>query len=269
LLVGKNGLNFMKSMFTNMDMKALKKQMGELLTKNKLTKAEAETLIKASIEYETKEAMVASLKTIRADLVKQMTEILKMGGKAALQSSSQVAKQSLKDMFKASFTKSLSGFKQAMLAVMGETGTEYVNNLFGNFVDNLIKGAIKEAINGPSEGIPFGVTPQQGKASARLPKLIMSGGKWGSRTVTITFWNVGSMAGVKYGLATIAQTGASLPGFPDESNKATFSGGPNGVLTISGFKVQLVGGKYFEWTHPYDKSKLRIPVQTSGMFSGW
>lgn len=147
-LLGKDGLTFIKTAVANMDKQALKKEMAELLTKNKLTQAEVETLIKASIEYEAKEAVTASLKAIRADLVKQMTELLKKGGTEGLKASSEGIKQSLDDLLKASFEKNMGGFKQAMLKVMGETGTDYMDNLIGSWVDDYLKGVIKDVIEG-------------------------------------------------------------------------------------------------------------------------
>lgn len=145
-LLGKDGLTFIKTVIANTDKQALKREMAELLTKNKLTQAEVETLIKASVEYEAKEAVTASLKSMRADLVKQMTEILKKGGADALKASSEGIKQSLDDLLKASFAKNMGGFKQAMLKVMGETGTDYMDNLIGSWVDDYLKGLIKDVV---------------------------------------------------------------------------------------------------------------------------
>jgi hypothetical protein len=146
-LLGTDGVQFVKTMLNNVDKRKLTAEMAELLTKSKLTKAEVETLIKASIEYETKEAVNATLKVFRADLVKQMEELVKKGGTNALKSSADVLESSLKDLLKESFEANLGEFKRAMLKVMGETGTDYIDNLVGSWVDDFLKATIKDYLD--------------------------------------------------------------------------------------------------------------------------
>lgn len=116
--------------------------------------------------------------------------------------------------------------------------------LIGLFGFILVSPAL--AISWPPE-----VKPEQGKASWRTPvKDTYDGHILGENYTEVLFWNVGSVSNDPNHAKVSWQndcTNSTVPGCGGGGTTwGTFSGGPNGTLTISGYEYKLHDGKYFE-----------------------
>lgn len=119
---------------------------------------------------------------------------------------------------------------------------------------------------------PPEVKPEQGRASARTQDIVSVGGHFGAATVNITFWNVGEQGGGNYGKASVTITNSDLidnSRVPDTTFQGSFSGGPDGVITLEGpaskIKLSLIDGANFEIT--YTGKTTLIPLENPEIFS--
>src|SRR3989344_1332940 len=122
-----------------------------------------------------------------------------------------------------------------------------LKKLFLSLLFLLITTSLVQAVGWPPE-----VKPEQGKASGTIGI-----GDDDKLNVTIDFWNVGTAGGGDYGKAIVdlgctqKTVGDGWECVADDSPPAigTFSGGPNGEITIDGeTSIQLVNGQYFKST---------------------
>jgi hypothetical protein len=175
LLAGRQGLNFLRGVANNGSKKAILKEMAELLGKKTLTSAQVTALIRNSIELEAREALAASLRQARSQILAEMGRILRSGGKAALSESLDGIKGSLDDLLRASFTKNLSGLRAAINKIGGETAKDYMDNLIGSWADDLIKGAVKDIMtSAPKPAEVNGAWAGTMKITAVNPRLLDS-----------------------------------------------------------------------------------------------
>lgn len=150
-LVGAQGLNIINTLGNNAEKKVVLQQIGSILANNKFTKQEMLAMVSNSLELEAKEATARSLSAMRAQLTAQMTQILKEGGEAALQSSRQEFTDNLADLLKKSFARNMQGYLEAIKTVVGESSKDYFDNLIGGWVDGFLSGLIKDVLAGPPE----------------------------------------------------------------------------------------------------------------------
>lgn len=98
---------------------------------------------------------------------------------------------------------------------------------------------------------PPEVRPEQGKAwNKREVHDTYDGRVLGESYREMTFWNVGQVSGnSEYAkvILTADCSKSTTPGcIAGDPMEGIFSGGPNGVITISGYEFKLHDGKYFE-----------------------
>lgn len=154
MLAGQEGLNFLRSLANNRSKKAIIAEMAELLGKKALSSGEVTALIRNSAELEARQALTATLREARKNVLAEMGRILKEGGRTALTESLQGIKGQLDDLFRASFERNLGGIRQALNTAGGATARDYLDNLIGSWADDLIKGAVKDIMTSapqPSE----------------------------------------------------------------------------------------------------------------------
>ncbi|KKS98062.1 MAG: hypothetical protein UV73_C0003G0004 [Candidatus Gottesmanbacteria bacterium GW2011_GWA2_43_14] len=100
--------------------------------------------------------------------------------------------------------------------------------------------------------LPKGVKPEQGKAWNLAPVPDSFTGEIIGDTYTeLSFWNVGQLSGDPvYSKAAVSNNCAksTTPGCGEGAPlEGTFSGGPDGVITIESYEYKLKEGKYFEF----------------------
>lgn len=98
---------------------------------------------------------------------------------------------------------------------------------------------------------PPEVKPEQGKASWKTPVPASYDGRiLGESYTEVLFWNVGAVSvDPAHAKASVTNDCAksTVPGCSGGGTTwGTFSGGPNGTLTISGYEYKLHDGQYFE-----------------------
>lgn len=100
-------------------------------------------------------------------------------------------------------------------------------------------------------GWPPEVKPEQGKASWRTPVPDSYDGHiLGESYTEVLFWNVGAVSNDPAHAKVLWNNDCARSTVPGCSGggiiEGTFSGGPNGIITISGYEYKLHDGKYFE-----------------------
>src|SRR3989338_8067753 len=100
--------------------------------------------------------------------------------------------------------------------------------------------------------LPKGVKPEQGKAwnLAPVPDSF-TGEILGDSYTELSFWNVGQLSGDPIYSKAVVSADCAKSTTPGCSTGApmegTFSGGPDGVITIENHEYKLKEGKYFEY----------------------
>lgn len=121
-----------------------------------------------------------------------------------------------------------------------------------------------------ADNLPSGIKPQQGIASGRVQNAVSSGDHFGATTVKITFWNVGELGGSNYGKASVTTMNSDLIDnirVQETTIQGSFSGGPDGVITLEGSKakLRLIKGANVEIT--YNGKTTLIPLENPEIFS--
>jgi len=107
------------------------------------------------------------------------------------------------------------------------------------------------------------IQPEQGRAGWKTPVTDSYDGRvLGERYTEITFWNVGTMSkDPTYAKASLTNdcTKSTVPGCSGGGTvEGTFSGGPNGIMTISGYEYKLHDGQYFETSSGGNTFKFNV-----------
>ncbi|MBP7058323.1 hypothetical protein KBB06_03235 [Candidatus Gracilibacteria bacterium] len=173
-LFGEKGINFLGKLLNSSDIKALKGMTAELLTKTKLTPSEVNKLLSNALNIECKEALQEELKLIGKNLNDKFMKMLKGGASTVLENSTTGAKEEFKIFVEKQFENSIKGYKDALIQVLGEGYTSYIDNLIANKADDVLKETIKDYIDkGKIPGIKS------------APELSVIAGKWNSGTMVI------------------------------------------------------------------------------------
>ena len=110
---------------------------------------------------------------------------------------------------------------------------------------------------------PPEVKPEQGRAGWKTPVHDSYDGRvLGERYTEVLFWNVGARS-ADPAHAKVLWTNdcakSTVPGCSGGGTiEGTFSGGPNGIMTISGYEYTLHDGKYFEGVSGKDTFKFNV-----------
>ncbi len=139
--------NFLKVMGNKLEQGQLKAMTAEILKNAKLTPNQVLSLISNSLEMEGKAAIAAELKAISAEMNERFGALVKDGLKTILANLKTVPGKSYSKWVSTAFEDSLKGFKDAMIARLGEGYKEYIDNLVAAQMNRLIKTAIKEYVD--------------------------------------------------------------------------------------------------------------------------
>lgn len=174
-LFGEGGLNLLEHAVSNGELKNLKGITADILKNTKLTPGEVEKLISNSIEIESEKAIQRELAQISGKLDQEFGKLLKGGAVTVGENATAGTEKAFRDFVLTEFEHSLSGYKDALKAVLGEDATAYIDNLIASKVDDVIKGMVKDYIDkGSIPGIKT------------FPDLKDLAGKWDGGQMTIT-----------------------------------------------------------------------------------
>jgi hypothetical protein len=134
-------------MAKNLETNQLKALTADILKNAKLTPTQVFSLISTSLEMEGKEAVVAELKVMSKELTQKFADMIKQGVKGIYGNMTDDAAKSFKEFVKLNMEHSLQGYKEALLKTLGESYTDYIDNLVASKIDDLIKAAIKAYID--------------------------------------------------------------------------------------------------------------------------
>lgn len=135
-LVGRQGINYLATLMG----RAEKKELMQLAGK------EGAELVNNSATLEVVEGTLKMLGEARTQTYKEMGAILKGGGATLKQNVVQGTKESLEDLFTKKFEKNLSGLMEAFKTGAGKTPAEFLDNLIGSGLDDLIKAEAKDFV---------------------------------------------------------------------------------------------------------------------------
>ena len=131
--------NFIEAVMSEKLRRQITKESAELLSKKLLTKEAAAKLINNSISLEFREKLLKSLANSRAQMINELKQIMATGGKALLNNMRGEGASSLESMLLTKFDKSLKGVLESIAKAVGDNPTEYLDNIIGEVVDDLIK----------------------------------------------------------------------------------------------------------------------------------
>jgi hypothetical protein len=174
-LFGEGGINLLEHAVSNSELKDLKAITADILKNTKLTPGEVEKLISNSIEVEAEEAIQKELIQASSKIDEEFVKLLKNGASTSYKNGTEVSVKAYREFVEKSFETSLSGVKDAIKTVLGEDAKSYLDNLFANKFDDLIKGIVKDHIG--KELIP---------GIKIIPDLKDLAGKWDQGTMVIT-----------------------------------------------------------------------------------
>ena len=147
VLAGKAAFTYVGESTFQKDIAKYLKEQGELLAKRKLSWQDVGRLETLTTNIEIFQGVVGDIKKWRQGILKEMGDILKAGGSATLKQMKETAKESLEEILKDAYTRSLSGYLEAVKKVVGTSGTEYIDNLVGNVVDSWVKQQAQAAVD--------------------------------------------------------------------------------------------------------------------------
>ena len=172
---------FLRSMGNKLEQGQLKAITAEILQSTKLTPNQVLSLISNSLEMEGKEAIAAEIKAVSASLDEKFVGLMKEGINTVLRNASTVPGASYEKWVKTAFENSMKGLKDAMIARLGSSYTDYIDNILAAKMNGWIKTAIKMYIdavgfdgiyskNFPADKItiPVKVTVENGMLSGGL-----------------------------------------------------------------------------------------------------
>jgi len=142
--------NYLKMMGNKLESGEIKAITAQILQKTKLSSREILTLISNSLELEGKEAVAAELRVLNTEINQKFRQLIKDGLKGILKNakgSAETVANNYKDFVQKAFESSLTGYKNALIQVLGNGYEDYIDNLITGKLDDLIKGAIKNYID--------------------------------------------------------------------------------------------------------------------------
>lgn len=165
--LGTKGLNFLDRVAKNADLAKLKDVSASLLSKKKLTPGEIQKLISNAAKIEADEALKQSLLAVNEAVNKEFIDLIAKAGATLKSNATAGVKQSYKEFTQEVFKESLQGYKEALVKVLGNGFSEYVDNLVANKADDMFKVMVKEYVDRElietGKGSPKG--PPKGKGN--------------------------------------------------------------------------------------------------------
>lgn len=146
-ILGQKGLNFLDRVAKNADLAKLRDIGASLLSKNKLTPRDIKKLISNAGKIETNEALKQSLLAANEAVNKKFTDLIAKAGQTLKDNASSGLTQSYKEFTQQAFKESLEGYKSALVTVLGNGFSEYVDNLVANKADDMFKLMVKEYVD--------------------------------------------------------------------------------------------------------------------------
>lgn len=160
---------FLKMMGNKLEQGELKAMTAEILKNSKLTANQVLSLISNSLEMEGKEAIAVELKAISSEMNSRFAALLKDGLKTIATNIKTVPGTTYEKWVQTAFEDSIKGFKDAMIARLGNNYKDYIDNLVAAQMNKLIKTAVKEWVDAQT-----------------APLLKDLAGKWDSGSMVIT-----------------------------------------------------------------------------------
>ena len=145
--LGKKGLNFLERVAKNADLGKLKEVGASLLSKKNLTPGNIKKLINNAAKIEADEALKQSLLAVNEAVNKEFLELIAKAGATLKSNATAGVKQSYKEFTQEVFKESLQGYKDALVKVLGDGFSEYVDNLVANKADDMFKVMVKEYVD--------------------------------------------------------------------------------------------------------------------------
>jgi len=145
--LGKKGLNFLERVAKNADLGKLKDVGASLLSKKKLTPGDIKKLISNAGKIEADEALKQSLLAVNEAVNKEFMDLIAKAGATLKSNATAGVKQSYKEFTREVFKESLQGYKDALLKVLGDGFSEYIDNLVANKADDMFKVMVKEYVD--------------------------------------------------------------------------------------------------------------------------
>ena len=160
-------MNFLDRVAKNADLAKLKDVSASLLSKKKLTPGEIQKLISNAAKIEADEALKQSLLAVNEAVNKEFIDLIAKAGATLKSNATAGVKQSYKEFTQEVFKESLQGYKEALVKVLGNGFSEYVDNLVANKADDMFKVMVKEYVDRElietGKGSPKG--PPKGKGN--------------------------------------------------------------------------------------------------------
>lgn len=143
--VSQKSWNTIQKIVTNSEIQELKTISNLILdgAKTKLGPKQVAKLLSNAAEIEANELMQAELKTIGSKLNQEFVQLMSSAGKG-LVDNLKSGKTEYINFVKKTFESSLSGYKEALIGVLGENFKDYVDNLVANKANDLMKYVAKE-----------------------------------------------------------------------------------------------------------------------------
>lgn len=136
-------------------MKGLKAETAKILEKGVargfLNADEALRLVANSKLMKTQQVVAAAMKETRGVWIQKIKDAIAKGGAAELVHVKAEIAKSLQGLFKKSGGKGLEKVLGAAKAGLGDTWTEWFDNVFGGWVEGQVKELIQDALEGPPE----------------------------------------------------------------------------------------------------------------------
>jgi hypothetical protein len=156
-LLGEKGMNFVMKIVNNADIQGLKSISAGILENAKLTPDQVKTLLSNAAEIEANQEMQAELVNVGKEVNKKFLDLMKEGASTVFENTLE-GRTAYKEFVKDTFEKTLSGYKDALLATLGKSYTEYIDNLVASKADDFIKGITLDYVGKgliPGFGGPF------------------------------------------------------------------------------------------------------------------
>lgn len=157
-LAGQKSINALERFLASGHIKNLKRISSDILQNKKLTKEMARTLINNAKRISRNTAIQQKLQAVSQSINQQFLDLMKQGGRTFLTNMKKGSKEAYKEFMQQAFEHSLSGYKDALIGVLGNSFTEYINNLVASKADDMFKTMVKEYIDKgliPGLGGPF------------------------------------------------------------------------------------------------------------------